>query len=134
LLNIGPLFIDEATASPFLHFQFGSFDGTTNEPIVYPDDSSIAALENGLLMQIIPPPPLAAAVGNNFTLQLDGIGGQPPYSWSVASGSLPPGLTLTGSGTLVGIPTTVGTYEFTVEISDSSGHSAQRQMIMTISN
>jgi hypothetical protein len=131
-LNIGPNFIDEATA--LFVFQFGSFDGTTNEPIVYPDNSSISALENGLLMQIIPPPPLAAAVGNYFTLQLDGMGGQPPYSWSVASGSLPPGLTLTGSGVLVGTPTTVGTYDFTVEITDSSGHSSRRQMTMTISN
>jgi hypothetical protein len=132
-LNVGPDFIDEATAL-FL-FQFGSFDGTTNEPIVYPDNSSIAALENGLLMQIIPPPPLAAAVGNEFRLQLDANGGQPPYSWSVASGSLPPSVTLSGSGLLYSPQlTTAGTYDFTVEITDSSGHSAQRQLTMTISN
>jgi hypothetical protein len=131
-LNAGPNFIDEATAA--FVFQFGSFDGTTNDPIVYPSGSSIRELENGILMQIIPPPPTPGAVGDPFALQLDGIGGQPPYSWDIASGSLPPGLTLTGSGVIIGTPTSAGTYAVTVEITDSSGHSAQRQLIFTISN
>lgn len=131
-INSGPSFIDEASAS--FVFQFGSFDGTTNEPVVYPSGSSIRDLENGVLMQIIVLPPISAAVGNFFTLQLEGSGGQPPYSWDVASGSLPPGLTLTGAGVIIGTPTAVGTYNFTVEITDSSGHSAQRQLTMTINN
>jgi Putative Ig domain len=131
-VNSGPSFIDEASA--LFVFQFGSFDGTTNDPIVYPSGSSIRDLENGVLMQIIAPPAIAAAVGPFFTLQLDGSGGQPPYSWDIASGSLPPGLTLSPSGVISGNPTTAGNYEATVEITDSRGLSAQRQLNFVISN
>src|SRR5262245_23879636 len=34
-----------------------------------------------------------------------------PYTWSLASGTLPPGLTLLPSGVLSGIPTTAGTFK-----------------------
>jgi len=130
--NFGPDFLDELTQFPV--YQWGSFDGTTNEPIVYPSGSSIMSLENGFLMQIVPPPsPIAAAVGNYFSLQLEGIGGTPPYSWSVESGSLPPGLDLSSGGVVFGTPTAAGTYDVTIEIDDSVGHSAQRALKFLIS-
>ena len=41
-------------------------------------------------------------------------------TFSIYSGSLPPGLTLTGAtGAITGTPTTAGTYTFTVQASDS---------------
>jgi hypothetical protein len=130
--NLGPDFIDELTAT--LVYQWGSFDGTTNEPIVYPSGSSIMSLENGFLMQIVPPPsPIAAAVGNYFTWQLEGIGGVPPYSWSVVSGSLPPGLDMNSDGVIFGTPTTAGTYDVRVRITDSAGHFAERPIEFLIS-
>jgi hypothetical protein len=51
-------------------------------------------------------------------------GGTPPYQWSLASGALPPGLSLNLSGTveavLAGTATQIGTYAFTVEVTDSA--------------
>jgi hypothetical protein len=47
-------------------------------------------------------------------------GGKTPYSWSVSSGSLPAGLTLSSAGQISGTPTTSGTYSFTVQVTDSS--------------
>src|SRR5215472_3541384 len=47
-------------------------------------------------------------------------GGKKPYSWSISSGSLPAGLTLSTSGEISGTPTTSGTYSFTVQVTDSS--------------
>jgi hypothetical protein len=131
--NVGPDFIDELTQA-FI-YQWGSFDGTTNEPIVYPSGSSIMSLENGFLMQIVPPPsPIAIAVGTpNWASQLEGNGGTPPYSWSVASGSFPPGLDMTGDGLIFGTPTATGNYDVTVKITDSVGHSAQRPLTFLIS-
>jgi hypothetical protein len=41
-------------------------------------------------------------------------------TWSVTGGSLPPGLSLLPTGTLVGTPTTAGTYAFTVRVADAS--------------
>jgi hypothetical protein len=47
-------------------------------------------------------------------------GGQPPLTFSVSSGSLPPGLTLdTASGTISGDPTTGGSFNFEIQVTDS---------------
>jgi len=43
----------------------------------------------------------------------------PPYTWSVTSGALPAGLSLSTSGLITGTPTTQGTSNFTVQASDS---------------
>ncbi len=61
-----------------------------------------------------------ATVGVMYSLQLNGAGGLAPYrDWSVESGSLPPGLTLSGNGLLSGTPTAPGTYSFVVTLVDS---------------
>jgi hypothetical protein len=47
-------------------------------------------------------------------------GGIPPYTWSVADGSLPPGLSLnSGTGVLSGTPAATGAFNFTVQVTDS---------------
>jgi hypothetical protein len=47
--------------------------------------------------------------------------GVPPYVWSVASGSLPTGLSLeANTGIVSGIPSTAGTYVFTIQAVDSA--------------
>lgn len=47
-------------------------------------------------------------------------GGRPPYKFSILSGSLPPGLSIsTTSGTITGTPTGVGTYTFVVKVIDT---------------
>ena len=53
--------------------------------------------------------------------------------FSVTSGSLPPGLTLTTAGYLSGIATTVGDYSFTIEGRDANGFAAQRAYEITVS-
>jgi hypothetical protein len=48
-------------------------------------------------------------------------GGVAPFKWSIVSGSLPPGLSLDANPpSIVGDPTTPGTYNFTLQIVDSS--------------
>jgi len=44
-----------------------------------------------------------------------------PTSYTVASGSLPPGITLSSAGRLSGWPTTAGSYTFTVSATNASG-------------
>lgn len=56
-----------------------------------------------------------------YAVKLSATGGTSPYSWSITSGSLPPGLALSaGSGTIGGVPTTAGTFNFTVLVTDAS--------------
>ena len=78
-----------------------------------------------------PPPPLAittaslpgGTAGQPYSQNVTASGGQTPYSWSLVSGSLPPGLTLTSgtpSATISGTPTTAGSYAFTLEVTDGA--------------
>jgi hypothetical protein len=57
-------------------------------------------------------------VGALFSEFLSANGGTRPYIWQ-ASG-LPPGLSLSSSGTLSGTPTAAGTFNFTANVSDST--------------
>lgn len=57
-----------------------------------------------------------------YFASLKASGGTKPYTWAVdPSSSLPPGLFLTPYGAIVGTPTALGTYQFTVDIADA-GH------------
>ncbi|HEY1730303.1 MAG TPA: Ig domain-containing protein [Terriglobales bacterium] len=72
-------------------------------------------------LQMQAPPPQAAVVGQDYSLPLTVTGGIMTYSWKVVSGDLPPGLRLQQhKGAIVGIPTTAGTYHFTIAVADSS--------------
>ena len=61
------------------------------------------------------------AVGVSYSAALAASGGLPPYAWSIASGSLPTGLSLnSGTGAITGTPSAAGTFSFTAQVSDSS--------------
>lgn len=59
-----------------------------------------------------------ASVGSFVFDVLQAEGGVPPYTWSLVSGTLPPGLSLYASGAILGVPTTAGSYTFTVRVTD----------------
>jgi len=56
-----------------------------------------------------------------YMATLTASGGNPPYRWSLASGSgpLPPGLKLKATGVISGRPKKAGTYSFTVQVVDT---------------
>lgn len=60
-------------------------------------------------------------------------GGVGPYTFTVSAGALPPGLALSGAGTLSGTPTAAGTYNFTVQATSSNGFSGTRAYSVTVS-
>ncbi|WP_210184550.1 putative Ig domain-containing protein, partial [Rhizobium sp. YK2] len=62
----------------------------------------------------------AGTVGTAYSQTITASGGTSSYSFSVTSGALPAGLTLSSSGTLSGTPTAGGTFNFTVTARDSS--------------
>src|SRR5581483_7222905 len=61
----------------------------------------------------------SGTVSVNYSATLAATGGQPPYNWSVSSGSLPSGTNLNSAGALSGTPTTAGNYTFTIRVNDS---------------
>jgi hypothetical protein len=71
-------------------------------------------------------------VGVNYSQTLTATGGSPPYTWSIASGALPAGLTLTGN-VISGKPTTSGTSNFTLSVTDTNAANAMQSSSLTIS-
>ena len=64
--------------------------------------------------------------GEDYGAQLNSTGGVAPVTWSISSGSLPPGLSLDpASGTLSGTPTEAGPYDFTVQAADATSPVSQ---------
>jgi hypothetical protein len=63
-------------------------------------------------------------------------GGDAPFTWVVLSGALPPGLSLNGSTTaatyIEGTPTTAGTYNFTLQATDTLSRVASVPLTMIV--
>jgi hypothetical protein len=67
-------------------------------------------------------PNTSGAVDDLYSSVLSGSEGEAPYTFSIASGSLPTGLTLTAStGAIEGSPIAAGTSTFTAQVVDSLG-------------
>ncbi len=64
-------------------------------------------------------------VGTPYSAALTAAAGTTPYSWTLANGSLPNGLSLSTDGTISGTPQAAGDVSFTVQVTDSSTPTAQ---------
>ena len=91
----------------------------------------------GLLTTSLPPATIAY-VGPPYgvvgTPLLFASGGQLPYVWTINGGTLPPGIDLQLDGILNGIPTTIGTFNFTVQVTDAVGTTATRALSLQVVN
>src|SRR5512132_1689499 len=82
-------------------------------------------------------------VGQSYSKTFGGAGGcgpALPYQYTVISGALPPGLSLSFSGTISGTPSAAGRFSFWVDLSDQHPPSAswcapaqaQREFTITV--
>ena len=71
----------------------------------------------GLAAGSLPP----GVVGVAYAATLGVTGGTPPYGFALESGTLPPGLALSGGGSLGGTPTVAGSYPFAIRVTDANG-------------
>jgi hypothetical protein len=73
-------------------------------------------------------------VGAPYDFGLLAANSTPPLTWSVTSGTLPPGIQLVASsGLLVGTPTAGGNYTFTVQVTDQTTAVAQATFMLLVS-
>ncbi|MBU6302827.1 MAG: sulfatase-like hydrolase/transferase [Verrucomicrobia bacterium] len=96
---------------------------------------------SGATSYLVAPSPVITTVsplpaGNTispYSQTLSATGGSGTgYTWNLFSGSLPSGLTLSGSGVLGGTATTGGTFNFTARVTDSASRSATKAFALTI--
>ena len=80
-------------------------------------------------------PLTGGSLASTYNQTFAATGGVSPYTWSLATSStLPPGLTLSSAGVLSGSPTTPGTFNFTIEVRDSTNVLATKPFTLPISS
>lgn len=89
----------------------GSCQTTVSKPF------SITIATSSLTIISTSPLPDGAETSSYFYTLLKS-GGTGSYTWSLSSGSLPSGLSLSSAGVISGTPTTAGAYSFTVSLND----------------
>lgn len=68
----------------------------------------------------------------SYTYLIGASGGTTPYTWSVASGSLPSGFSLANSGQLGGTTTQTGQFTFTAQVTDASNNSLRQSFSLSV--
>jgi large repetitive protein len=71
-------------------------------------------------------------VGEPYMAQLQATGGTGAYTWSLAEGALPDGLTLSPAGAVSGIPTTIGSSPFVVRVTDDAAATHSRAFTLVV--
>ncbi len=74
----------------------------------------------------------AGNVGTGYTAQVAAGGGFPPYTFALATGTLPPGLALAANGVITGTPTTAGSSGISIRVTDSRNVSAARGFTLVV--
>ncbi len=70
----------------------------------------------------------ALKLGEFSSRDLEASCGTAPYTWSVISGTQPPGMNLNTDGEFSGTPTQPGNYSFTVRVTDSQLETDEKQL------
>src|SRR5881296_1954232 len=123
----------------------GTLSGTPTVAGAFPftvavKDAASASASASLSINVVSIPPLqvtssqlsGGTVGTTYSATLNASGGTSPYSWSVSSGTLPTGLSLSSSGTLSGTPTVAGAFPFTVAVKDAASASASASLSINV--
>ena len=74
----------------------------------------------------------AAVISKPYSVTLQSTGGTAPLTWSLSSGNLPSGLTLSSTGTIAGTPAVSGNFPVTVQVKDSTKLSSTASYQLTL--
>jgi hypothetical protein len=114
--------------------------GATTFTVRVKDSLGTSSTKTLFIIVTLPPPPLTiqtislpeTSAERPYTQTLHASGGVPPYTWSIASGSLGVGLNLTADGVISGTPATPGTSVFVVRLTDAAQQTVTRTLAINI--
>jgi hypothetical protein len=107
------------TAAGIFNFTVMVTDRSTGPVAPVSASQSYTLMVSPPMITISPAALPAATVGTAYSATLTSSGGTAPYTYTIISGPLPAGITLTG-GVLAGTPTASGTFNFALTAADSS--------------
>lgn len=67
-----------------------------------------------------------------YSQAIEATGGVGPHTWSMASGTLPPGINMSSTGLVSGTPTQTGSYVFVARVDDPTEMVVERQFTLRI--
>jgi hypothetical protein len=114
--------------------------GSTTFTVRVRDSIGTSSVKTLFIIVALPPPPLTiqtislpeTSAERPYSQRLQAAGGVPPYTWSIASGSLGAGLNLSADGIISGTPMTAGTSVFVVRVTDSALQTITRTLAINI--
>ena len=116
-----------------------SATGTASFTVEVTDATGATATPAKLAIDVVPAPSITtnsplpnATAGLIYSQTLAATGGTPPYKWSVSSGTLPAGLSLSTSGAITGTPLVAGSNSFTVQLTDNLNATASKAFSLTV--
>ena len=130
----GPGTLSAATTTQVTYFAPATLNGTTTATITATSIADTTMTSNASVVttgtpQLQPQTSLPANQHIGYGTGISVSGGVAPYVWAVVAGQLPPGLALNGStGGVLGIsgtPTALGTWTFTVRVTDANSRVSQ---------
>ncbi|MFA1797702.1 putative Ig domain-containing protein [Xanthomonas campestris pv. campestris] len=119
------------TVSGTFNFTLTVTDSTPS-PAAQANQSYTLSIAGATLVPSQPTLPPAVR-GTPYSQVLTATGGVAPYTYSVASGTLPAGLTLASNGVLSGTPTAEGSTSFTIAVADAGNATATQAYTFTVS-
>jgi hypothetical protein len=82
---------------------------------------------------VVAPATLPGGVlGSTYSVAITVSGGTAPYTFSIGSGGLPPGLELSGDGVLDGVPSAAGEFAFSVIATGAYGYHGSRDYVIAV--
>lgn len=107
--------------SPFVYTVVAGTFAATTQAEADSNAASYACVQASLRRVCLGSIPSCTCVGVAYSATIATSGGIAPFVWSIASGSLPPGVGLSQIGVISGTPTTPGTYAFSVRVTEPDG-------------